>query len=98
MAAKKKAPAPFRPAVLTDTDQRRWFDFRAGTSAEEIAARENVKLDTVMASLARMRAHQERHSQSATETAFRQLFLERLPQASDVFIEAMQATSTRTRT
>lgn len=92
------AVAPFRPAALTDTDQRRWFDFRAGTSAEEIAARENVKLDTVMSSLARMRAHQERHSQSATEVAVRQMFLERLPQASDVFIEAMKATSTRTTT
>src|SRR5271165_2429101 len=108
---KKPAPATRRPrpssagaarppyaAPLTDTDQRRWFDFRAGTSAEELAARENVKLDTIMQSLARMRAHQERHSQSATETAVRQMFLERLPQASDVFIEAMKATQTRTKT
>lgn len=84
--------------TLTDTDMSRWFDFRAGTSAEEIAARENVKLETVMASLSRMRAHQERNSQASAETAVREMFLERLPQASGVFIEAMNATTTQTRT
>jgi hypothetical protein len=84
--------------TLTDIDMSRWFDFRAGTSAEEIAARENVKLDTVMASLSRMRAHQERNSQTSAETAVREMFLERLPQAAGVFIDAMNATTTQTRT
>lgn len=86
------------PTPLTDIDMARWFDFRAGTSAEEIATRENVKLETVMASLSRMRAHQERNSQTSAETAVRELFLERLPQAAGVFIDAMNATTTATRT
>lgn len=101
-AASRQRPAATQrlgySAPLTDTDQRRWFDFRAGTSAEELAVRENVKLDTILASLNRMRAHQERNSQASAETAVRELFLERLPQAAGVFIDAMNATTTQTRT
>lgn len=86
-------PAPTPSAV----DQRRYYDFRSGISAEELATRENVRLATIEKSIQAMLAYQSRFSQDAAEVATRQLYLEVLPHAGVALVDAMAATRTNTR-
>ena len=97
--ARSRAPhaRAMRQSAPTQIDQRRYFDFRAGMSAAELAARENVQLATIENSLTRMRSHASQFSQEAAEIATRQLYLDRLPDANHVFAEALTATKTESR-
>lgn len=84
-------------AAITAIDQTRWFDFRAGISLAELATRENVRVVTIERSIERMRAHVARFSAESAELATRQLFLQRLPDANQVFVDALAATRTTIR-
>lgn len=75
-------------------DQRRYFDFRAGCSPAELAARENVTLATIDKSILRMRMFAARNSQESVELATREVYLSRLPEASLAFEGALTATRT----
>ncbi len=73
-------------------DRRRYFDFRAGKSAEEIAAQESVKLPTVLKSIEKMRAHAAEFSAESAELATREVYMRNLEEASQVLARALRAT------
>lgn len=94
-AANRRPPSPSSSAVSpSPVDRRRWEDLSSGISPEELAARENVRLPTILKSRDTMRTYLARYSQAATETEVRRLFVEALPDAARVFSEGMQATET----
>lgn len=72
-------------------DQRRWLDFRSGMSEAELAARENVKLETIQASLQRMRARQQSLSLEQTNETVREHIIESLPIAFAALEAALAA-------
>lgn len=77
---------------ITELDRDRYFDFLAGVSAEELAARENVRLPTIERSLDKMRSHTQVHSQQSAELAVREVVISQLAGASAAFTEALTAT------
>ena len=83
---------PSSPDAPTPIDRRRWSDFRAGISVEELATRENVRVGTIDKSIDKMRTFAARVSQESTEMATRELYLNQLPNATHVFEEALLAT------
>ena len=78
-------------------DRRRWEDLSSGISPEELAARENVRLPTILKSRDTMRSYLARYSQTAAETEVRRVFVQALPDAARVFQEGMSATTTITK-
>lgn len=94
----KSAPTRSRASIaLSPLDRTRYFDYRAGISPAELAARENVQLDTIEKSITKMRSHLAAHSQESVELATREIYLNRLPDANLVFQEALTATIKQTR-
>lgn len=94
-ASRRQAAAPqLDPQPI---DRRRWEDLQLGISPEELAARENVRLPTILKSRDTMRSYLARYSQTAADTEVRRLFVQALPDAARVFAEGMAATTTITR-
>ncbi len=79
-------------ATPTATDMRRYMDWRAGISVAELAARENVRLGTIEASIQRTRSFAAENSSEMTEIAVRRVAREVLPEAKQVIEGAMSAT------
>jgi len=64
-------------------------------SPEEIAARESVKLPTVLKSIDRMKAHAAEFSAESAELATREVYMRNLGEAAAVLQRALTATTTR---
>lgn len=86
-----------RDNEITQLDLARWAGSRAGMSIRELAARENVKLSTVEKSLEKMRLHAARTSQESVEMATRELYIDSLPSALQVFERALHAKKFETK-
>ena len=88
--AQRAAAAQLPP---TTVDMRRYMDWRAGISALEISARENVRVATIEASIERMRNFAAANTAEMAELSIRAVVRERLPDAAIVIQAAMGATT-----
>lgn len=73
-------------------DAQRYRAFRAGVSKEELAARENVKLSTISASIERMEIEKETFSQEAVELVTRKSVIEASAARHQALLDALLAT------
>ena len=87
--AQRAAAAQLPP---TTVDMRRYMDWRAGISALEISARENVRVATIEASIERMRNFAAANTAEMAELSIRAIAREVLPDAKRVIQHAMEAT------
>jgi hypothetical protein len=88
------ARALFSPHSL---DAQRYAAFRAGLSAAEIAARENVRVSTVEKSIERLRTAAQLYSQEAVEIAVRRSALDIIPAAHTSILAMLSATREQIR-
>lgn len=97
---RRPAQRPSRAADSSPSslDRQRWMDNRAGMSVEELAARENVRLVTIQASIDKMKLHAARNSQESVEMATREIYIDSLPSALQVFERALHAKKMDTQT
>ena len=88
-----RTPPPKRAvdSAPTPIDFRRWREMRGGMSIAEIATRENAKVSVVEKSIEKMRSHAARNSQESVEMATRELYLDQMPNAIQVFERALHA-------
>ena len=91
---RRRQPSPSqRPdPPSTDRDRRRYLLFRAGTSPEEQAARENVRLDTILQSIQRHSVHLQQFSAESAEVATREMALGLIGQVTSVLEAGLTAT------
>lgn len=73
-------------------DAQRYRAFRAGVSKEELAARENVKLSTISASIERMEIEKETFSQEAVDLVTRKSVIEASAARHNALLDALMAT------
>lgn len=92
LANRRQSAATGAQPEPTPQDRRRWEDLREGISPEELAARENVRLPTILKSRDTMRNYLARYSAQSAETEVRRVVIDSLPAAANYLAEALTAT------
>lgn len=82
--------SPF-DAIPQSPDERRYNAYLAGTSPEELAARENVRLVTIQRSIDAMAARRQRFSEDALQTTMREMAMSQLPAVAQAIKLGLEA-------